>query len=76
MSGWLKLDDAAKQHPAVDLWVPYPQTGERVTNARWSAAKQAWVVWSLGDFDTMEWVKINGAPTHYMLPPAPPGAPT
>jgi hypothetical protein len=67
--GWQPIETAPRDGTRVDLWTNY---GERVADAKWD--KDGWREWSLGGFDSMEWVRLDGTPTHWMPLPPPPAA--
>lgn len=68
--GWLPIESAPKDNSVfVDLWT---SLGERVTDASWNPDRQRWEHWSIGGFDSMEWVRIDGQATHWRPLPAPP----
>ncbi len=69
-SEWQDIASAPKSAATyVDLWTVH---GERVTDARWNPDRQRWEHWSIGGFDSMEWARVDGDPTHWMYPPEPP----
>lgn len=70
--GWLPIETAPKDRVPIDVWC---RNGERVPNAQWMG--NAWREWGMNGFESMEWVKLEYEPTHWMPLPAPPSdAPT
>ena len=68
---WEPIETAPKDGTRIDLW----SRSERVPNARWDARRKAWVHDWLGDFDSIDEVRVDGNPTHWMPLPPPPEAP-
>jgi len=68
-SPWRDIESAPKDGTYIDLWI---SNGERIPDARWNDRQRRWEVWSLGDYDGMEFVAIAGDPTHWMPLPEPP----
>lgn len=69
MSEWLDIESAPKDGSYIDVWTSYD---ERVTDVVWRKNRLRWEHWSIGGFDTMEWVKVDGKPTHWMPTPKSP----
>ena len=69
MSEWRTIDTVYTNH-TVDLWVDFGIYKERYTDCIFLKGK--WRVWIYDGFDSMDYVTIQGEPTHWMPLPEPP----
>lgn len=71
VDGWRPIETAPRDGTQVDLWQPIGDSGDRIADCRWMNG--CWREWGIGDFDTMDWRRLDGRePTHWRPLPAPP----
>ena len=69
MSEWRTIDTVDTNH-TVDLWVDIGVYGVRYTDCIFLSG--VWKVWGTNGFGGMDYVTIQGEPTHWMPLPEPP----
>ena len=65
---WQPIETAPKDGTEIDLWT----LNGREPAARFNVKRNRWEVIGLDGFDTLNWVDVDGKPTHWMPLPAPP----
>jgi hypothetical protein len=61
-SQWQPIATVPKEKDLfVDLWA----RSERITDCRYNFNRSRWEHWHLGDYDGMDWVTVQGEPTHW-----------
>ncbi|NOG70495.1 hypothetical protein [Roseicella sp. DB1501] len=68
---WMPIDTAPKDGSRFDAW---SVNKERHADVKWSARKNCFLEWAVGDFDTCEWVRVQYSLTHWMPVPQPPAS--